>query len=86
MTTTAIIEGLTILEKYRDEADGFNCGAEHDVVYAYATDRPVAIADLHRLVELGWLQDDANFVDDEETGGNFATKHYAPEEAWMYFT
>lgn len=31
MKTRDIIEGLTILEKYRTKPDGYNCGAEHDV-------------------------------------------------------
>lgn len=46
MRTTAIIEGMTILEKYRDAPDGFNCGAEHNVIYVYATDKPLDQVDL----------------------------------------
>lgn len=32
--TKDIIEGLLILEKYRDDPDGYSVGAEHDVIYA----------------------------------------------------
>ncbi len=81
MRTTAIIEGLTILEKYHDKADGFNTGAEHDVLYAYATDRPVEGDDLDWLIELGWFQEGVECGD-----GDFAAKYYDPEEGWACFT
>ena len=87
MRTTAIIEGLQILEKYRDKEDGFNCGAEHDVLYAYATDKPVESDDLNRLIELGWFQEEqhSEYQEDEETNGEFAAKHYDPEESWTCY-
>lgn len=86
MKTTAIIEGLTILERYRDKPDGFNIGAGHDQLYAYSTDRPIEGNDLERLIELGWFQEEVNYGDDEETGSCFAAKHYDPDEGWCCFT
>lgn len=86
MKTKDIIEGLTILEKYRNNPDGFNCGAEHDVFYAYPTDRPVEQPDLDRLIEIGWFQEDADYGDDPDTDGEFAAKHYDPDESWSCFT
>ena len=86
MKTSAIIEGMTILEKYRDKPDGYNCGAEHDVIYVYATPKSVEPDDLNRLVELGWVQEEVDYGDDEETGGDFAAKHYDPEEGWACYT
>jgi len=83
MRTSAIIEGLTILEKYRDKPDGFNCGAEHDILYVYSTDRPVKPDDLNRLIELGWFQEDAV---DWEKEDEFSAKHYDPEEGWACYT
>lgn len=83
MKTSAIIEGLTILEKYRDKPDGYNCGAEHDVLYADATDRPVEQPDLDRLIELGWFQEDAYTDDDAD---EFVAVHYDPSECWACFT
>ena len=83
MRTPALIEGLTILQKYMDDMDDWNCGAEHETVYFYPTDRPVEQPDLDRLVELGWIQEDTDFGDDEETEGNFGAKHYDPEESWQ---
>ena len=83
MKTVEIIEGLTILQKYRTSQAGYNVGAEHDVLYAYATDTPVSPEDLARLIELGWFQD-TDFGDDEETG-DFAAKHYDPDESWECF-
>ncbi len=81
MTTTAIIEGLTILEKYRDKPGGFNCGAEHDILYAFATDSPVETGDLSRLVELRWFQEDVDCGDDD-----FGVNHYNQDEGWACFT
>ena len=81
MKTTAVIEALTILQKYRDKTDGFDVGAEHDTLYAYATDRAVCDVDVVRLIDLGWFQEDAI------TGGeDFALEHYDREESWACYT
>ena len=82
MKTKDIIEGLSILEKYRKKPDGYNCGAQHDVLYAYATDKPVKQPDLDRLIELGWRQEDVDMGEDDD----FAAKHYDPGESWYCFT
>lgn len=86
MKTPYIIEGLTILQKYRDEPDGFHTGAEHDCIYAFQTSEPLSQEDLARMIELGWFQEDADYGDDEETNGDFAEKHYDPEESWCCYT
>lgn len=78
MKTTAIIEGLTILQKYYNQ-DGFNVGAEHDVLHGYATDTPVDDDDLSRLIALGWFQ---LCEDDEE----FTAEYYDPQESWTCYT
>jgi len=78
MKTNDVIEGLQILAKYRNEP-GYDLGAEHDCIYAYATDKPVERPDLERLVELGWFQEDAEH-DDEFTADN-----YAPDESWTAY-
>ena len=80
MITSKIIEGLTILQKYYDK-DGFHCGAEHDVIYAYATDKPVGKQDLDRLIDLGWFQEGA--TNDE---GELPSENYDPSESWACFT
>ena len=82
MKTKAIIEGLTIMEKYRDGEGGYNTGAEHDTLYVYPTAKPISGDDLDRLVALGWSQEDAALIDDEE----FSARHYDPEESWYCFT
>lgn len=78
--TKNIIEGLAILAKYRDDQDGYDTGAEHDVLYAYATSRPVVGPDLLRLVELGWIQEEQS--GDEE----FSVDYYNAEESWAAYT
>lgn len=82
MRSNELIEGLVILNGYMTNPKSFNIGAEHDVVYFYKTDKPVTEADLRRLVDLGWFQENTNYHDDEETGGDFGVKHYDPEESW----
>ena len=80
MNTRELIEGLTILDKYRNTPGGYNCGAEHDVIYAYPTDKPVEKDDLNRLVELGWCQPDV-FTD----GSDFAPEDYDWEQTWAAY-
>lgn len=77
MRTPAIIEGLTILQKYRRIPDGYHCAAEHDQFFAGTTDRPLDQVDLSRMAELGWFQDD---IDSDNT-----VKDYDPEEHWCCF-
>ena len=80
MQTNGIIEGLTILEKYRDDTNVYNIGAEHDIIYAYATDKPVEEKDLKRLIELGWFQEDCLNSD-----GEFTLDCYSSEEGWCAY-
>lgn len=88
MKTKDIIEGLVILQKYRDSQDGFETGAEHDMLYAYPTDRPVEQPDLDRLIELRWSQEDTldNADEDDEDDGEFKASQYNPESSWYCFT
>ena len=80
MRTSAIIEGMTILEKYRNEPDGHNCDAEHDAIYVYPTDKLVEEVDLNRLVELGWFQEDVDCGDED-----FTAKHYQAGCCWVCY-
>ena len=84
MRTKNVIEGLKILQKYWDDetGSGYNTGAEHDTIYADATDKPVEPTDLERLIELGWFQEDAPAYDGTE---DFQAKHYDPEESWACY-
>lgn len=75
MTTQKIIEGLNILEEYRDKPDGYHTGADHDILYAYATDRPLGTEDLARMKELGWFQE----------GHSEEACFYDPKDSWCAF-
>lgn len=79
MQTKKLIEGLQILQKYYDDQEDYHSGVEHDILYAYATDKPVSEADLKRLEELGWHQPEA----EEDDKGNNGS--YNPEEGWAAF-
>lgn len=76
MILSKFIEGLQVLQPYYDK-DGFDIGAEHDIAYIYKTDRPLSVADVAKMVELGWHQPDAQVGD-----GDFEVKHYDPEDGW----
>lgn len=82
MKTKNIIEGLQILLPYYDDQDGYHNGAEHDVIYAYATDRPVQPADLARLIELGWFQERVDYQDGDV---GMQVIDYNPNESWTAY-
>lgn len=73
------IEGVHILQRYTDMP--YPLGAEHDIIYFYATERPVQEPDLSRLYELGWHQPDVPEPDE----GAVAHGPYDPEEGWGAF-
>lgn len=79
MRTADVIEGITILQKYRAKRDGYDIGCEHDALYAYATTRPLETADLARMIELGWFQEDVDY------DGDFSAEHYDPAEGWTAY-
>jgi hypothetical protein len=84
MKTKDLIKGLTILQRYRKAKNGYDLGADHDVVYAYATDRPLNEEDIGRMIKLGWLQEHDGI--DYDAGGEFLAKHYLQEESWIAYT
>ena len=66
MILSKVITGMEILKKYY-EKDWFNVGADHEIIYMYATDKPVSDEDRVILIDLGWSQD---------------TEEYNQEESW----
>ena len=60
MIINEVIKGMEILSKYFDE-DGYNVGAEHDVIYVYNTDKAVSEEDIVTLRSNGWEQDSAEY-------------------------
>lgn len=57
MKLDAFIEGLLILRKYHTK-DGYNVGADHDVVMVFNPDTEISAPDIARLEELGWGKED----------------------------
>lgn len=80
METRSIIEGLQLLEPFYDKAT-FTVSAEHDEIFAHQTDRPLTPEGVAKMVELGWVQPDAEVPDDED----FAVEHYDPEQSWSAY-
>lgn len=81
MVTRKIIEGLNILQPYYNNPEGYNLGAEHDIIYIYPTDNPVPEPLVKRLCDLGFFQEDVEIGEDED----FGPKHYDPEKGWAAF-
>lgn len=86
MVTPKIIEGLTILQKYRTDPDGYHLGAEHDVLFAFATDEPVSEEDFNQLIKLGWFQPEV-WEDAEDADSELNEKYegYDKGESWSCY-
>lgn len=82
MRTREIIEGLQTLMPFYDNQDGFHNGAEHDVFYAYATDKPLTDDALSKMIELGWHQEH----DGRDYEEDFTQTDYRPDESWVCYT
>jgi len=82
MKTKNIIEGLQILAPYYNNPDGFNCGGEHDVIYGWATDKPLSDTDLEKMIALGWHQEH----DERDYNEDFALSDYRQDESWIAYT
>ena len=78
MKTPDVIQGIKILQDYRNKPDGWHLGADHDEIYAFATDKPLLASDLKRMIELGWFQHQVKV----EKGCNFGAENYDPSEGW----
>ena len=57
MTTQNIIAGLQLTQLYRNRKDTFATGADHDVIYIYATDRPLSEEHVNTMIDLGFHQE-----------------------------
>jgi len=76
MKLNNLIQGLQILQKYYNKPDGYKTCAEHDVIYAHSTDKPLSEEDFKKMYKLGWFQEN---TDSEEP-------KYFEEEGWQAFT
>ena len=77
MNTLNFMTGLSILMKYKTNPDGYNIGADHDIIYVWATEKPVSEIDLARLYDLSWFQN----VENDKDGNPI----YNIEESWKAF-
>jgi hypothetical protein len=79
MQLNDFIEGLSILQTYYINPNGYHISAEHDEFYAHATDYPLSAVDVERMVALGWRQPEAEY------DGKFTSHNYDIEESWQAF-
>lgn len=82
METKNIIAGLQTLAPYYNKPDGFNCGADHDVIYGYSTDNPLSSEDINKMIEFGWHQEH----DELDYNEDFTLEDYRPDESWHAYT
>ena len=78
MTTQNLIDGLLILKPHYKKPDGYNIGADHDVVYGYPTKKPLPPEDVKKMIDLGWNQE----YSDRDYNKDFAVEDYRPDESW----
>jgi hypothetical protein len=77
MRLNNFIDGLTTLSPYYDDPNGYHVGAEHDQVFAYATDHSLPKPDFVKMLGLGWFQ---------TTVGGEPGVTYDPATCWSCFT
>ena len=78
MKLSKLAQAIQIMSTYYDDPEGYHVAAEHDVIYLYATDRPLTAEDVTRMLALGWFQESGATDDDPEA--------YDAEEGWQSFT
>jgi hypothetical protein len=74
MKLNDFIEGLTILQNYYTDPNGYHIGAEHDQFFMWATDRPLTEEHATRMFVLDWFQSDSE------------PEKYNPEDGWSFLT
>ena len=79
MKLNDFIEGLTILQDYYNDPNGYHIGAEHDQFFIYNTDLPLSEEHVTRMFALGWFQPDAKIVNGERVND------YDPDDGWSTF-
>ncbi len=78
MMTKDFVEGLNLIRPHYDNQDGYNLSAEHDIIYVYATDRPLPPESVKRLFDLNWFQPDVENEDNDIAKYDF-------KEGWAVF-
>ena len=78
MKTQQVIDGLVLLQKYRDHKDSYDIGADHEVIYAYSTTRPLTTQDIQKMIDLGWHQE----YDGRDYNKDFDISDYRHDETW----
>ena len=76
-----LVNGLLTLAPYYDHGgEGYPLAADHDIIYATATDRPLSPEDVERMIGFGWFQPEVEYAGDEMTPSD-----YDPEESWAAY-
>jgi hypothetical protein len=76
VTIGRLVEGLQILlPYYKNGAESYAVSAQHDILFASSTDKPLEEKHLRRLLELGWFQP-------EVENGESSIDNYDVSEYW----
>ena len=74
------LAGIAILSPHYVTPNGYNLGADHDVIYAYSTDTPLSEEEVKQMKGLGWIQEDVGSDEDDEDN-----VPYDSEEGWAVY-
>ena len=75
--------GLNILESYYKEPEKAIVGFDIECFVVSATDRPLSVEHITKMIELGWYQ----FIEDPEDDyedDEFNVEHYDPTLPWFF--
>lgn len=78
MDTNKLIQGIQLLDKYRQNPGAANVGAEHDVIFAYCTTTPLSEVDIQAMIFLGWHQEH----DERDYNEDMTIADYRHDESW----
>lgn len=82
MSTQNLIAGLQLTQLYRDKEDTTETGANHDVIYIFATDKPLSKEHIQSMLDLGFHQEYEGLDYNED----FKVDDYRADESWHFYT
>ena len=80
MNLKNLLAGITTLQPYYDNPDGYHLSAEHDQIWMRQTDKPLPPEVVQKMIDAKWFQEGAVYEDE------FKAENYAPEESWTAYT
>lgn len=77
MNLKGFLAGVEILRPFYKDPNGYHLGADHDVIYVYATDDPLPQEAVVKMLDLGFHQ--------ESGAAEGSPQDYRPDESWWAY-